>query len=166
MKRKMQLPREIRILAGLYSFSGLYVSLLVGWMLWWMATTPGGWLFFVGPLTWVPWICFAFFCAAFGVLRGRGWARWLGFFLSAVTIIVMLFVVLFGIPDVLEFWLSGYKLSFLYIWSLFSPLLLVTNVPCVYYLTRSSVRQYLHKERGRSACMLPRFDCGLELAHG
>ena len=146
----MPLLREIRMLAGLYCLSGLYCSLFVGWTLWWMAAVVGGWIFVVGPLMWVSWVCFAFFYAAFGVLRGRWWARGLGFFLSAGTIILMPLVVLFGIPDVLEFWFSGHELAFPYIWSLFSPLLLVTNVPCVYYLTRAPVKRYLRGERGRS----------------
>jgi hypothetical protein len=112
-------------------------------MLWFLAVVPGGWIFVIPPLTWVPWICFAFFYAAFGVLRGRGWARWLGLILSAGTIPLMLFAVLFGIPDILEYWFSGHALSFLDILGLFSPLLLVTNVPCLYYLTRPHVKAYL-----------------------
>ncbi len=132
--------REIRMLAGLYSFSGLYCLLFVGWMLWWMVASRGGWIFLITSLIYVLGVCFAFFYAAFGVLRGRGWARTFGLVLSAGTIAFVTLGVLFGVTGILAYWLSGHELSFPNALALFSPLLLVTNGLCVYYLTRPRVK--------------------------
>jgi hypothetical protein len=132
--------REIRMLAGLYSFSGLYCLLFVGWMLWWMVASRGGWIFLIMQFTLLLGVCLAFFFVTYGVLKGRGWARTLGLILSGGAIAFMLFEAPIAVPGILAYWLSGHELLFPNALALFSPLLLVTNGLCVYYLTRSRVR--------------------------
>ena len=137
----MQLPREIKILAGLYSFSGLYCSLFAAWMFYWMANT-GGWGFLIIPFTSLLPPCLVFFLVTYGVLKRSGWARTLGLVLSGGTVALML-LALPAVGGVVQYLLDHPESYLMGSFLLSSLTLLLTNALCIYYLTRPPVKQHL-----------------------
>ncbi|NIW93054.1 MAG: hypothetical protein GWN13_10360, partial [Phycisphaerae bacterium] len=88
MKRKMQLPREIKILAGLYSFTGFYCLPIATLLLY--AIMAGRWWLYAELFMILVAVVFAFFLVAYGLLRRERWARTLGFVLSGLATGTML----------------------------------------------------------------------------
>jgi hypothetical protein len=135
---------DVKVLGGLYGFNGLFCLACVAWLLWrWT-------LLFMDRFAWLPWVCLAFVLAAYGVLRGRRWARPLGLLLSGGAVAFMLL----SSPStggVVRYVLEHQEFpSLLYLLGPFSLSLLVTNLVCLYYLTRPQVKQHLSSTRAHS----------------
>ena len=99
----MPLPREIKILAGLYSFSGLYCAAIAELLLY--TVMMGQWFLVRELFVIVVGVSLAFFLVAYGLLRRERWARTLGFVLSGLATVAML-LMLVPIRGVVEYWLT------------------------------------------------------------
>lgn len=160
-----QTLREVRILAALYGFNGIFCLAFAGLFIWALAnqrsilpqfppgvqsiTFSGDLLGFTMFLNLVLaafgfLLCFVFLRMVNGVLRGREWAAVYGFTLSVVATGIM-FVMLKPIYDTILYCMTDPSLypSVTGGFAAFSPAFLVSNLLCLYYLTRPQVKKYL-----------------------